>query len=184
MNELRMTGLNVKILFTLFITMAKLGCAAYGGGPSVIPLLQTEVVKIRQWMGVEEFMDALAVGNALPGPIATKMSAVVGHRIAGAAGAAAAVLGMVLPSGILVLILLRLIGMVKVNPNITSMLKGLRPVVVAMLAYAAYSMAPSSLRGAMTWCIGIAALLLMIFTKINPVWIIVAGGAAGIILKL
>jgi chromate transporter len=176
--------LNAKILVTLFITMAKLGCATYGGGPSVIPLLQTEAVNTHQWMGIDEFMDALAVGNALPGPIATKMAAVVGHKIAGSLGAAVAVLGMILPSIILVMLLLRLVGMVKDNPKIISMLRGLRPVVVAMLAYAAYSMAPSSLKGTLTWCIGVAALLLMIFTKINPVWIIAAGGAAGIILKL
>jgi chromate transporter len=179
-----MTALNAKILFTLFITMAKLGCAAYGGGPSVIPLLQTEVVKVRQWMGIEEFVDAVAVGNALPGPIATKMAAVVGHKVAGISGAAMAVLGMVLPSIILVLLLLRLVGMVKENPKVISMLRGLRPVVVAMLAYTAYSMVPTSLKGMLTWCIGLVALALMIFTKINPVWIIAAGGAAGILLKL
>ncbi|MDR1943290.1 MAG: chromate transporter [Synergistaceae bacterium] len=164
--------------------MAKLGCAAYGGGPSVIPLLQTEVVKVRQWMHIEDFMDALAVGNALPGPIATKMAAVIGHKVAGFAGATMAVLGMILPSIILVLLLLKLVGMVKDNPKILSMLKGLRPVVVAMLAYTAYSMAPSSMKGASTWCIGLIALLLMIFTKINPVWIIAAGAATGVIFKL
>jgi chromate transporter len=59
-----------------------------------------------------------------------------------------AVLGMILPSMILVLLLLRLVGMVKDNPRIISMLKGLRPVVVAMLAYAAYGMVPSSADGA------------------------------------
>jgi chromate transporter len=175
--------LNAKILLTLFWTMAKLGCATYGGGPSVIPLLQAEV-GAHQWMRTEDFMDALAVGNALPGPIATKLAAVVGHKVAGLPGASAAVLGMILPSIILVLLLLRLVGMVKDNPRIISMLKGLRPVVVAMLAHTAYSMAPSSLEGAFTWGIGLAALLIMVFTKINPVWIIMAGAATGVVFKL
>jgi chromate transporter len=164
--------------------MAKLGCATYGGGPSVIPLLQAEVVDVRRWMRMEDFLDALAVGNALPGPIATKLAAVVGNKIAGLPGASVAVVGMVLPSMILVLLLLRLVGMVKDNPRITSMLKGLRPVVVAMLAYAAYSMTPSSMEGAFTWGIGLVALLIMVFTKINPVWIIAAGAATGVIFKL
>ena len=164
--------------------MAKLGCATYGGGPSVIPLLQAEVVDVRRWMLIEDFLDALAVGNALPGPIATKLAAVVGHKVAGLPGASIAVLGMILPSMILVLLLLRLVGMVKDNPRIISMLKGLRPVVVAMLAYAAYGMVPSSMKGAFTWGIGLAALSIMIFTKINPIWIIMAGAAAGVIFKL
>jgi chromate transporter len=169
---------------SLFFTMAKLGCATFGGGPSIVPLLRVEAVDINQWMRLDEFMDALAVGNALPGPIATKMAAVVGHKIGGFPGAALAVTGMVLPSIVMVLFLLKMVDMVKDNPRIVSMLKGLKPVVVAMLAYTAYDMAPTSLKGTATICICAAALLLMIFTKINPVFMIAAGAAAGVILKL
>lgn len=175
---------NLKILLSLFIATAKVGCVAYGGGPSMIPLFKVEVVENHQWISIEEFTDALAVGNALPGPIATKMTAVVGYKVAGVAGAAVATLGMILPSIVLVLLLLGLANSMKDNPKVASMLKGLRPVVVAMLAYAAYDMMPSSLKGPLTWVIGCVALALMIFTKIHPALLIVAGAAAGIVLKL
>lgn len=175
---------DLKILFSLFLAAAKIGCVAYGGGPSMIPLLKVEVVENHGWMSIEEFMDALAVGNALPGPIATKMTAVVGHKMAGVAGAAAATLGVVLPSALLVLALLGLVGALKGNPIVESMLKGLRPVVVAMLAYAAFDMAPSSMKGPLSWSIGLVALLLMVFTRVHPALLIVAGAIAGIALKL
>ncbi len=74
--------------------------------------------------------------------------------------------------------------MFKDNPKVASMLKGLRPVVVAMLAYAAYDMGPAALKNAITWVIGVVALALMIFTPIHPALIIVAGAIVGVLLKL
>ena len=69
-------------LLRLFISFTKVGVFAYGGGPSMIPLVQEEVVDVNGWMTIEEFTDALAMGYALPGPIATKMAAYIGYKVA------------------------------------------------------------------------------------------------------
>ena len=58
----------------LFLTFSKIGVLGYGGGPAMIPLIHQEVVDGRGWMSDEEFTDTLAMGNTLPGPIATKMT--------------------------------------------------------------------------------------------------------------
>ncbi|MDA0747053.1 MAG: chromate transporter, partial [bacterium] len=58
-------------LLDIFVSFTKVGVFAYGGGPSMIPLVQEEVVDVHGWMTIEEFADALAMGYALPGPIAT-----------------------------------------------------------------------------------------------------------------
>lgn len=150
----------------------------------MVPLIKEEVVNLQNWMGLGEFMDALAIGNALPGPIATKMSVVIGYEVAGPLGALSATLGIVMPSVVLLVFLLKFVAFVKDNPKVKSMLKGLRPVVVAMLAYAAYDMSLGSLDGLMTWIIGVVTLGLMIFTKIHPALFVVAGAAAGAFLKL
>ena len=171
-------------LTSIFVSFCKTGSVAYGGGPSMIPLLKAEVVERKKWMNTDDFMDALAIANALPGPVITKMSAVVGYYKGGWAGALAAVLGIAMPSAILVIMLLSAVMLVKDNPIISSMLKGLRPVVVAMLAYAAYDMAPGALKNKKTWGIGIAALCLMIFTPLHPALIVVLGAIVGIALKL
>ncbi len=173
-----------KDLSSIFLSFAKIGAVAYGGGPSMVPILKAEVVERRQWIAVEDFLDALAIGNALPGPIITKMAAIVGYRKRGIAGAVAALLGIILPSALLLLLLLGFVMRVKDNPTVASMLRGLRPVVVAMLAYAAWDMAPNALKGRATVAIGAVALALMIFTPLHPALIIVAGAAAGIALKL
>lgn len=177
----------LKDLGDLLLSFAKIGTVAYGGGPSMVPLLKAEVVERKNWIETDDFMDALAIGNALPGPIITKIAAVVGYRKAGWAGAAAALMGIILPSALALLALMGFVSLVKDNPMVASMLKGLRPVVVAMLAYAAWDMAPNALaltgRG-VTVILAIAALALMVFNVLHPALIIVVGAAVGITLKL
>ena len=67
----------------------------------MVPLVKAEVVDLYGWMTDTEFADALAMGYALPGPIATKIAAVVGFRVGGVLGSIAALAGMVLPSLVL-----------------------------------------------------------------------------------
>ena len=137
-------------LLALFWSFLKIGCTGYGGGPSMVPLVKEEVVNLNNWMDTAEFVDMVAIGNALPGPIATKLSAVIGNKVAGVPGAVVASLGIALPSIIALLLLLKFVAHVSKNPRVQSMLKGLRPVVVAMLAFAAYDMAPDSLINVLT----------------------------------
>ena len=171
-------------LLALFWSFTKIGCVGYGGGPSMVPLIKEEVVNIQQWMNVADFVDVLAIGNALPGPIATKMSVAIGYQVSGVPGAIAATLGVVMPSIAALVLLLKFVAHIKDNPRVKSMLKGLRPVVVAMLAYAAYDLSFGSLTGHVTWIIGAVTLALMIFTKIHPALFIVAGAVAGVFFKL
>ena len=171
-------------VLALFWSFLKIGCVGYGGGPSMVPLIKEEVVNIQQWMTVTDFVDVLAIGNALPGPIATKLSVFIGYDVAGPLGSIAALAGTVLPSVIVLVLLLRFVAKVSGNPKVTSMLKGLRPVVVALLVYAAYDMSFGSLTGILTWIIGGVTLLLMIFTKIHPALFVVAGAIAGALLQL
>ena len=174
----------LKELWALWISFAKIGVVAYGGGPSMVPVVKAEIVERRRWIVTDDFMDTLAIGNALPGPIITKIAAVVGYRNAGWCGAVVALLGLVLPSAVALLVLLRFVSLVKDNAMVGSMLRGLRPVVVAMLAYAAWDMAPNALKGYRTIVICVVALALMIFTPIHPALIIVAGAIVGTVLKL
>lgn len=171
-------------LLALFWSFLKIGCVGYGGGPSMVPLIKEEVVNLQQWMSVTDFMDVLAIGNALPGPIATKLSVAIGFDVAGTLGAIVATLGIAMPSVIMLVLLLKFVSYIKDNPKVKSMLKGLRPVVVAMLAYAAYDMSFGSLTNVVTWLIGGVTLALMIFTKIHPALFVVAGAVAGALLKL
>lgn len=174
----------LKELCEIFVSFAKIGVVAYGGGPSMVPILKAEVVERRGWIETEPFIDALALGNTLPGPIITKMAAAVGRVRGGLPGALAAVLGIVLPSSLALLALMGFVNVMKGSPAVASMLAGIRPVVVSMLAFAAWDMAPSALKGRATAAIFAVSLLLMIFTPLHPALLIVAGAAAGALLRL
>ncbi len=174
----------MNLITALFFSFIKIGCVGYGGGPSMVPLIKEEVVNLNSWMSLTDFMDVLAIGNALPGPIATKMSVVIGYHVAGFPGAVAATVAIVFPSVVGLILLLKFVNRIKDNPSVKSMLKGLRPVVVALLAFAAYDMSFGSLTNLATWCIGFVTLGLMIFTKIHPALFVVAGAVAGALLKL
>jgi chromate transporter len=171
-------------MLDLLWSFLKIGCTGYGGGPSMIPLVKEEIVNLRQWMSAGEFIDVLAIANALPGPLAAKLSAYIGYTVEGIPGAVSATLAMIMPTVIALVLLLQFVAHFSQNEKVKSMLLGLKPVVVALLAFAAYDMAPDSLKDIATWLIGISALGIMIFTKIPPFLLILAGALAGIVLKL
>ena len=127
------------LIWELFLAFARVGIFGYGGGPSVIPLLQREVVG-HGWLTETEFIDALAVGNALPGPIATKMSVYIGYKLAGASGIGAALLGMLLPSTIAMLVVAIFFFTLKDAPWVKAALTAVRPAVVGLLIWTAYDL--------------------------------------------
>jgi chromate transporter len=176
----------VKVLWDIFVSFGKVGVLAYGGGPSMIPLMQKEVVNVNGWLTIEEFTDALAMGNALPGPIATKMSGYVGYKIGGAWGAFAGLAGTVFPSLVLMLILAVFFFEYRNHPKVQSMLKGVRPAVVALLAQVTYEVAQrsypfraSTVPAWGTYLITGVTFGVVIFLGIHPGWAILASAVIG-----
>jgi chromate transporter len=142
------------------------------------------------WSTETEYADALAVGNALPGPIAPKIAAYIGYKVAGIGGATAAVVGSVLPTSIVMLIVIYLFFQIKDSPAVAAMLKAVRPVVVGMLLWTTYDigrsvfwkqgMQPGDLWG--RWDGFLIALItfgVLTFTKVNPALVVVGAAALG-----
>ncbi|MCM3717602.1 chromate transporter [Fictibacillus phosphorivorans] len=118
----------------LFLAFFRSGMLGYGGGPSSIPLVHKEVVEKYKWMNDEEFGDVLALGNTLPGPIATKMAGYIGYRVAGFLGLTIALLATMLPTIFLMILLLTSLREFKDQSWVQGMTKGVIPVVAVMLA--------------------------------------------------
>src|SRR4051794_1075858 len=104
------------IYWQIFLAFFIPGILGYGGGPASIPLIENEVVDRYGWLTVNEFSEALALGNALPGPIATKMAGYIGFQQGGILGAVIGVFATVGPSLILMIALLRLLMKYKESP--------------------------------------------------------------------
>jgi chromate transporter len=110
----------------------------YGGGPATIPLIQNEVVNNYQWMTLAEFGDVLAIGNALPGPIATKMGGYIGYEVGGILGAIVALIATILPSALAVILLFKFVNLFKGSPKVSLMTKSVQPIIAILLAVMAY----------------------------------------------
>ena len=125
-----------KSLFDIFIAFFKSSILSYGGGPASIPLMRTEVVDNYKWFTNEQFGDALALSNTLPGPIAPKMAAYVGYNVCGVLGSVIGVAAAVVPTAAAVVVLARVLLSFKDAPRMKSMLMIAKPIVVVLLLQA------------------------------------------------
>ncbi|MGM0837295.1 MAG: chromate transporter [Bacillota bacterium] len=116
------------------VAFFRVGILGFGGGPSAIPLVHQETVKKYKWMSDEEFSDTLAIANAMPGPIATKLAGYIGFRVGGVMGALVALFASVAPTAILMVFLLQLLQAYKNVPWVQHMSASVVPVVAVMLA--------------------------------------------------
>lgn len=128
-------------LWNLFVGFGRATLLGFGGGPSIVPLYENEVVNVFQWMSKEEYGQALAFGNALPGPIATKLGMYVGYKVAGWSGAAVALAAVTLPTGLALIGLFAVLSRFKDTPWFKGMISGVRPVIFVMLAMLAWDFA-------------------------------------------
>lgn len=124
------------IFLELFLTFLKVGLFSVGGGYAAMPLIQSLVVDGKKWMTVSEFADLVAISEMTPGPIAVNGATFVGVRVAGIPGALAATLGCIFPSMILVSVLAYFYGKYKKLSSVKTILGGMRPAVVALIASA------------------------------------------------
>ena len=104
----------------------RVGLLGFGGGPSVIPLIKAEALS-RGWATEEQFLDTLALGNTLPGPIAVKLAWALGQQAGGLVGAAVAVVALCLPGVALMTTLAALFGRFRDQPAVAGMMLHLQP---------------------------------------------------------
>ena len=175
------------LLFDLFWSFGKVGVFGFGGGPSMIPLIQNEVVDAQGWMTREEFLDAFAFGNTLPGPIATKLAGYVGYKVAGWGGAVMGLAGIAVPTIIAMIALASVFVRFRDSPAIGGFLRGVRPIVIALLALVVYEFVPSAfgappqwLGNWALWLLAVTAFALSVRFHVHPALLIVAGGALGV----
>lgn len=172
-------------LWQIFIGFARATLLGFGGGPSIVPLYENEAVNTFAWLTKEEFGQALAFGNALPGPIATKLTMYIGYKVAGWAGAFTALAAVTLPVGIAMIGLFAVLGKFKDSPYFKGMISGIRPIVFVMLAMLAFDFAKYAFpaKGASPWGwlpFAFAALYFVSvqYLNLSPIW----GVAAALIL--
>ncbi|MCM0083559.1 chromate transporter [Geomonas sp. Red32] len=189
------------LLWKIFVLYTRVALFSWGGGPASLALMQRETTAALwippggahpvPWCTPLEFSDAVAVGNALPGPIAPQVSAYIGYKLAGLPGAVAAALGTVLPTTLLMLVMVIYFFKIKDSGVVKSMLKAVRPVVVGLLLWTAYDMAYSVFgtkscgwgsaipQGWDKLAFMLVSFAILTFTNINPAFVIFGAACVG-----
>ena len=158
-------------LWEIFAVFAKIGAFTIGGGYAMIPIIRDEMSR-RGWIPEEDLPDIVALSQSAPGVLAVNISIFAGHRLRGFKGSLAATLGSVLPSFLIILAIAMFFSAFRDNPWVVRAFQGIRPVVIALILVPMISMARKSNKPWWAWVISAAALVLVAFLNVSPVYII------------
>ena len=167
------------MLLQLFITFFKIGCFTIGGGYAMVPVIQREIVENKKWISEDEFLDAIALTNSLPGPLATNTATYVGYRMAGIIGAITGVLATALPSFLIILAIAILFTSIKDSLVIQNIFSGIRPAVVSLIIFAVIKLAKAIGLKSKNFIISLGTLFGIIFLNIHPIVAVIISGVLG-----
>ncbi|SEO76383.1 chromate transporter [Paenibacillus sp. OV219] len=165
------------IILQLLLGFFLANMLGYGGGPASIPLMYEEIVNHYHWLDHDQFANMLALGNMLPGPIATKIAAYVGFEAYGWLGVAAALIATTLPSALILIALLKLLQNHRQSKAIKGMTLLVQPVIAAMMLELTWKTSETSLASLgiiQSLLITAAAFLALVKWRMHPALVIAA----------
>jgi len=175
--------MKLKLLASLFLSFAKVGVLTFGGGYAMLPMLQREIVDARGWATEEELADYYAIGQCTPGVIAVNTATFIGQKLGGPLCSAAATLGVVFPSLVIITVIAAVLRNFAELPLVRNAFAGVRVCVCALILNAVIKLWKKAVVDVPTLIIFLAVLALAVLTKLSPVIFVVAAGLAGVALK-
>ena len=185
------------IYLKLIWSYLKIGLFGFGGGYAMLSQIQREIVT-PGWITEKMFTDIVAISQMTPGPIGINSATYIGYSaplmagytnpLWGILGSVVCTLTVVLPSFMLVAWTSHYIRRNRESVVIRGIFAGLRPVVIGLIASAALLLMNSDNFGdtrpqvLVSVIIAVAALCVVLFSKIHPIWVIVASGVAGFLI--
>lgn len=166
-------------ILKMFIAFFKIGAFTFGGGYAMIPIIEEEVVNKQGWVSKEEFMDMLVVSQSFPGAMAVNFSIFIGYKISGVIGGVVALLGVALPSFLIILLIATLFMQFRHNYYVNLAFKGISAAVPILVLTGVVSLAKGVNRNLRNGIILVLALLALTVFKINPIIVIVVAAIYG-----
>jgi chromate transporter len=170
-------------LAALFLSCVKIGAVLFGSGYVLLAFFNAEFVARYGWLTEQQLLDAAAVGLITPGPVFTTAT-FVGYILGGPGGGVVATVGIFLPAFVLVVASIPLLRRLKRSAIAAAVLQGVAIGSVALMCIVAVQLARAALVDPLTIVIAAASLVALAVYRINPTWLIVAGGAAGLLATL
>ena len=163
----------------LFTAFFKIGLFTFGGGMSMLPMLQRELVESKQWLTEEEILNYFAIGQCTPGIIAVNVATFCGYKRAGLSGAIVSTIGIVCPSWIVITLIAGSISRFSDIVWIQRAMKGVYVAVAALLARAVFTFGKKIITDFVTAGIAAGAFLAMSVWNVSGILIVLAAGIIG-----
>jgi chromate transporter len=169
-------------LGALGMLFLKLGAISFGGPAAAIGLMQDEVVRKRQWVTQQQYLDMLGLTNLIPGPISTEMAISVGFARAGWAGLVVAGVSFIVPAALITAAVAWAYVRFGTLPLAESLLAGVKPAVIAVIVVALWRLGKVAVHDAWLAMLGVLALAAFL-AKLSPLAILAGGGLIGMAAK-
>lgn len=169
----------MRALLEILWSFLKIGAFTFGGGYAMIPIIQHEVITRRKWLSEREFSDLLTLAQAAPGPISLNTAVFVGYKQRKYLGSLAAILGVVIPSFVIILLVAMFFANVRHNHWVDAAFRGMRPAVVALIIAPIVGLT----RGMRWWMIAVALATAVVVWHfgISPIWFLIGGAVVGLL---
>ncbi len=164
----------------LFLSFLKIGLTGFGGGLAVLTHIRHIVVIERRWLSEQDFVEALALGQSLPGTSAGNAVTYIGFRLRGWRGAAVSLTGFILPSMLMMIALAILYDRFRALPNTEQLFHGFNAAVVALIAVTAWRMARHTSSKPWQRILIVLAFAAVVLLKATVLEVILISGIVGI----
>lgn len=169
----------------LAISFLRVSLSAYGGGIAAISLIRYEVVVIRDWLTVEEFIRIVTLAEMTPGPLVVNTATFIGFRLAGVPGSLVATGAVLSPALILLTVFILAARRLQARGQMHLPIQdAVKPAVLALMLMAIISFGRNAVTDLNTAAIAVLALVVLLVSrrKVHPVLVVIAGGIAGLFL--
>jgi chromate transporter len=164
----------------LFLSFLKIGLTGFGGGFAVLSQIRSVVVLERRWLGEHDFVEALALGQSLPGTSAGNAVTYIGYRLRGWRGAGVSLSAFIVPSMLMMIALAIFYDRFRALPNTEQLFHGFNAAVVALIAVTAWRMGKQTVSKPWQRILMILACAAVIVFKATVVEVILLSGLVGI----
>jgi chromate transporter len=166
---------------TLALTFLKIGAVLYGSGYVLLAFLRNDFVARLGWLTDQQLLDAVAIGQFTPGPVFTTAT-FIGYVVAGWSGGVVATLAIFLPSFVFVALSQPLIPKIRASPRAAAFLDGVNAAALGLMVAVTWQLGRTAIVDVPTAVLALVAAALLLGRAVNSAWLVLGGGAAGLLL--
>ena len=167
----------------LFLVFAKVGAVLFGSGYVLLAFLRADLVERLGWLTEQQLLDAVAIGQLVPGPIFTTAT-FIGYVLGGIPGAVVATAGIFLPAFVFVAVSGPLVPRLRRSPVAGAALDGVNVASLALMAAVSWQLGRSALVDPLTVALAALTLVALVHYRVRSSWLILGGAAVGMLVSI